>query len=148
MLEVFNGGGVLGTLNHTNIVLVHKIDVALSINDFTPIYLCNVLYKLIAKVSANRLKNVLPHIISSFQSTFVLGRPIIDIVMVAYELLHSMKARQKGRDESVALKFDISKAYDKIERKFLKSIMWRLGFSVKWIQLVIECVESITYSLW
>ncbi|XP_042964743.1 uncharacterized protein LOC122298967 [Carya illinoinensis] len=101
--------------------------------------------ELIAKVLANRLKHVLPNIISSLQSAFVPGRSIIDNVMVAYEILHTMKARQKGREGSMALRLDMSKAYDRIEWTFLRSIMKRLGFCDRWIQLIMICVESVRY---
>ncbi|XP_042944602.1 uncharacterized protein LOC122278481 [Carya illinoinensis] len=103
--------------------------------------------KLIAKVLANRLKHVLPNIISSLQSAFVPGRSIIDNVMVAYEILHTMKARQKGKEGSMALKLDMSKAYDRIEWTFLRSIMKKLGFCDRWIQLIMICVESVRYSV-
>ena len=51
-------------------------------------------------------------IISPTQSAFVLGRPITDNVIVAYEVLHSMHARKKGKTCSLALKLDVNKAYD------------------------------------
>lgn len=114
VLEFLNSGGMLNWLNHTNIVFVPKISLSLSVNEYRPILLCNVLYKLIAKNLTNRLKNVLPHIISSYQSAFVLGISIIENVMVAFKLLHTMKTRRKGRVGSMALMLDMSKAYDRI----------------------------------
>lgn len=90
------------------------------------------LYKLIAKVLANRLKVVLPHVISNTQSAFILGRLITDNVLVAYEALHTMATRLQGKKGYMALKFDMSKV-DRVEWVFLEAIMRKLGFVERWI---------------
>ena len=121
---------MLPEINHTNIVLIPKVKDPENMSNFRPISLCNVIYKIISKVLANRLKQVLPHIISPTQRAFVLRRLITDIVLVAYETLHTMHARQKGKKGSLALKLDISKAYDRVKWQFLQKIMEKMGFQV------------------
>ena len=115
VLEFLNTSYLLPDLNHTYIVLIPKIKNPVKVSDYRPISLCNVIYKIIAKVLANRLKQVLPHIISPTQSAFVPGRLITDNVLVAYEALHMMHGRKKGRNGTLAMKLDISKVYDRVE---------------------------------
>ena len=115
VLDFLNNGNMLPVINHTNIVLIPKVKNPERMSEFRPISLCNVIYKIISKVLANKLKQVLPQIIAPTQSAFVLGRLITDNVLVAYETLHTMHSRKKGKTGSMALKLDISKAYDRVE---------------------------------
>ncbi|KAF5454462.1 hypothetical protein F2P56_024124 [Juglans regia] len=78
---------------------------------------------------ANRLKRVMDDFISRCHSAFIPGRLISDNVIEAYEMLHSMKCRHRNRVRSMAVKLDISKAYDKVEWGYLEAVMrkWVLG---------------------
>jgi hypothetical protein len=93
--------------------------IILSVNDFQPISLCNVLYKITSKMLDNHLKVVLHVIISSNQRAFILGRLISDNILTAYETLHSMQTRHWGKTGYVAVKLDMSKAYDRVDWHFL-----------------------------
>lgn len=115
VLSFLNSGNFDVDLNATYIALIPKVSPSTKVTEFRPISLCNVLYKLIAKVLANRLKRVLPSVISRNQSAFIPGRLISDNVLVAYEALHTMDARLKGRKGFMAIKLDMSKAYDRVE---------------------------------
>ena len=119
VLDYFNSGVMDLAINHTHIVLIPKIKSPEKMSDFRPISLCNVIYKIISKVLANKLKQILPNIITPTQSAFVPGRLITDNVLVAYETLHTMHSWEKGKKGSLALKLGISKVYDRVEWHFL-----------------------------
>ena len=146
ILSCLKDGSLLKKINHTHICLIPKVKNPESVKDFRPISLCNVIYKLIAKVLANRLKKILPDIISETQSAFVPGRLISDNILIAFETLHHMKL-MKGKQGYMALKLDMSKAYDRVEWAFLEGIMLQMGFSESWVSMIMECVRTVSYSV-
>ena len=83
--------------------------------DFCPISLCNVVYKIASKIMANRLKQVLPQLVCENQSAFVAERLITDNVLVASEAMFHINQKRKGKMGKMALKLDMSKAYDWVE---------------------------------
>jgi hypothetical protein len=98
VLNVLNGGDMPEGWNDTYVVLIPKVKDPSRIKDLRPISLCNVLYKLVSKVLTNRLKIILPDIISDNQSAFVPGRLITDNILLAYEATHFLKNKKKGRE--------------------------------------------------
>lgn len=134
-------------INETFIVLIPKVKNPTTIAKFKPISLCNVMYKVMAKALANRLKNILPSIISTTQIAFIPERMIADSVIVVYEAMHSMKFRMKGSKGYMALKMDMSKAYDILEWSFIETVMKKMRFNRRWIDLTSRCVSTVSYSL-
>ena len=121
---ILTGAFPLG-LNNTLIVLIPKCDNPSSMKELRSISLCNVLYKLVVKVLANRMKDVLCRLISPSKAAFVPGRSIL----LASEVLHCLKRRTRGRFGDVALKLDISKAYDRVDWGFLQFMLRKMGFA-------------------
>lgn len=99
------------------------------VSELRPIALCNVLMKVITKILANRMKNMLEKVVSESQSAFIPGRLISDNIMVSYEIMHYLKKKKIGKDGYMALKLDMSKAYDRVEWDFLKAIMRKMGLN-------------------
>lgn len=97
--------------------------------DYRPISLCNVLYKVISKILANRRKLILPGIISLNQSAFVKERLLMENVLLASELVKDYhKDSISGR---CAMKIDISKAFDSVQWSFLLNTLEASNFSDK-----------------
>ena len=147
ILSCLNSRTILPGLNHTFISLIPKVKSPEYVTEFRPITLCNILYQLVSKVLANKLRKVLPHIISDFQSAFQSGKALSDNILVAFELLHHMKRRKSGKTRHMALKLDMSKAYDRLEWIFLQWIMEKMGFHPRWVGWIMECIKSVTYSV-
>jgi hypothetical protein len=92
--DFFASNHLLKEQNHTFIALIPKQLGPFSVNHFRPISLCNIIYKIIAKILANRLKGLLHHFISPYQSAFVPSRSIQDNSILAHELLHTLKNKK------------------------------------------------------
>lgn len=105
----------LDEANFMQIILIPKSNNADSTVGFRPISLCSVGYKVIAKIIANRLKMVLDVCINKVQGAFVSRHLISDNILVAHELMHTLKNKHVGLKESFALKLDMSKTYDKVD---------------------------------
>ena len=147
VLNALNTGVVHDSLNATFISLIPKIKNPKRVSDFRPISFCNVIYKLISKVLVNRLKQVLPNIVSGSQSAFLSGRLITDNVLVAFETLHYLKRKTKGKLGYMALKLDMSKAYDRMEWIFLEKVMRHVGFADSLIKIIMSCISSVSYAV-
>jgi len=146
VLDAINSAGIPEGWNETTIVLIPKVDSPEKVTQFGPISLCNVVYKVISKILANRLKKILPYIVSYYQSAFVPGRLITDNILVAYESIHAIKKKQ-GRRGLCAVKLDMHKAYDRVEWIYLKQIMLKMGFHPQWVDIIMSCVTTVKYNI-
>lgn len=132
------------SLNDTIVVLIPKVDNSICLKDLRPISLCNVLYKIVSKVLANRLKKVLHN---HFQYAFLPDRLITDNVTVAFEIIHSMRQKTKGTKFEAALKIDITKAYDRVDWLFLKHMLSKMGFGDQWIKWMWLYISIVNYNI-
>jgi len=114
VLDFLDAREVPTTLNHTNIVLILKVPNPSKVSDFGAISLCNVVYKLAMKIITNRMKTILPRIISLTQSVFKLCRLIANNILASFEAFHLMQL-QFCRNGLMAIKLDIGKAYDWVD---------------------------------
>jgi hypothetical protein len=119
-------------LNHNFLALIPKTNGSHSAHQFRPISLCNIAYKIISKILANKLKPLLHKIICLNQFAFIPNRNIQDNSILAYELLHTFK-NKKGKGDFLFLKMDMEKAFDIMDWCFLVAILEKIGFSPTWI---------------
>ena len=115
ILDFLNNGLSPPNFNETHIVLIPKIKEPKRVSDYRPISLCNMVFRITSKVIANRLKKILPSIISDTQSAFVHGSLITDNVLVAFEAMHHIIQKRSGQKGEIALKLDMSTTYDRVE---------------------------------
>lgn len=141
-LHILNEKGNIAPLNHTYITLIPMIEKPRDVTEYRPISSCNVIYRIIAKTIANRLKQILHHGIYPNQSAFIPNRFITDNIIIGCECLHKIRLNKGKKNGLVALKLDISKAYDRVEWSFLEHAMYQSGFSKTWIDLIMNCIST------
>ncbi|XP_074278012.1 uncharacterized protein LOC141601617 [Silene latifolia] len=146
VLGILRGTRSAGRLNKTHIVLIPKKKAPDKMSDYRPISLCNVVYKLVSKVLANRLKVFLGDVVSENQSAFTPGRQITDNTLIAFEIFHHMK-NSRSREGHMAIKLDMAKAYDRIEWTFLDRVLRVMGFETNWVERVMDCVQSVSFAV-
>ena len=95
------------------------------VNDFRPISLIGSLYKIIAKILANRLCLVIGDIVSEVQTAFVANRQILDGPFIKNKLINWCKSKKK---ETMTFKVDFEKAYDSVRWDYLIDVMLKFGF--------------------
>ena len=130
--------------NASFITLIPKVKDPQNLNEYRPISLIGCIYKIVAKLLANRLKKLMSHIINEKQSAFIRGRQLLHSVLIANEALEEAKRCHKP---CLVFKVDYERAYDSVSWGFLSYMMRRLGFCSKWISWIEGCLRSATISV-
>jgi hypothetical protein len=135
---------ILKALNATMITLIPKENEARTPDRYRPIALRNVVYKIISKVIANRLKPLLPSLISEEQTGFVEGWQILDNINHAHELIHTLKTQRRG---GMIIQLDLAKDYEKINWHHMVKTLEAFGFAQHWINWIVNLVSTTSCSL-
>lgn len=144
--DFFDNGQLPTELNETVVTLIPKVPMPECLNQLRPISCCNYIYKVISKIFVLRLKRFMGGLISHNQSAFVGGRLIQDNLIVAHEAFHALKQKTRGGKENMAIKLDMSKAYDRVEWIFIEKVLLAYGFEAAWVNKVMMLVTTVTYN--
>lgn len=90
---------------------------------------------------------MLHDIISPYQSAFILGRMITDNALIAFECIRKIQKACDTLTKFCAYKLDLTKAYDRVDWRFLQGALEKMGFEQQWIKWVMACVSSVSYSV-
>ncbi|KAK2660969.1 hypothetical protein Ddye_007502 [Dipteronia dyeriana] len=130
---------IVKDLNKTFIDLIPKCSKPESMKDFRSISVVGSMYKILAKVLANRIKFVMNTIIGDYQMAFVKNPQILDSFVIVEEIIHLWKYDNKG---SLLVKLDFKIAYDCVDHGFLDAMMREMGFGEKWRRWMQSCIST------
>jgi len=146
-LNILNNEGSIKDINHTYISLIPKVSSPTEPEEFRPISLSNVILKIITKTMANRIKQILPHIVHENKSAFLPGRLITDNSLIVFETLNYINKPMKKNIGYVGIKLDIAKAYDSLEWQFIHNTLTAMGFPPHIIKTIMLCITSVSFSI-
>ena len=144
--DVFRSQYIPAEINRILLVLIPKTENPISFKMYRPISLCTVAYKTITKIIVNRLQEILPDLIGPHQTSFVPGRHITENIIVAQEIIHSMR-RKKGRQGFMAITVDLEKAYDKLSWNFIHDTLQELNLPIRLTNLIMACITTANMNI-
>lgn len=139
-----SSGKIIESFTSSFIALISKSENPTTFDDYKPISLCNCIYKIVAKIIANRVRPILSKYISPEQFAFLQGSQIHEVVGTAQEILHSLHFKKiKG----MILKEDLSKAFDRANWLYIRMLLTHLGFSFDFIKWIMSCITNIPFNV-
>ncbi|KAK2642278.1 hypothetical protein Ddye_024041 [Dipteronia dyeriana] len=134
-LRCLNDGESLEAVNDTLVVLIPKVKFAERINEFRPISLCNVIYKIVLKALVNRFRLIIGEMVSESQSAVNPGRLISDNTIIVFECLHTIRTKRA-----------VSGAIEIVKRYPTSSSPMIASFSLKLLIRIVLLFEGINGS--
>jgi hypothetical protein len=145
VLEFFSSGQLLREVNSTILTLIHKKKNATSMGDYRPISCCNLVYKCITEILANRMIQGLEEVISSNQGAFIPKRGITENILLAQEVVCDYH-KDKGPPQCT-LKIDLMKAYDSLDWDYILHCLYCFGALAVYIEWIRACITSPSFTI-
>lgn len=133
-------------ISKSNMVLIPKIANPTKVSDYRPISICNVIYKIISKILASRIKPIINSLIHQNQAAFTPSRHISDHIILMREILHTFSL-STFRKSAFCLKSDLSKAFDRMDWKFIQHTLSLHGFPPGLTSWVMACIRSAHFTI-
>ena len=144
--KIFTAMEIAEELYRTHITFIPKILGSETLNNYQPISLCNIVYKIVSKILVARLRPLLGKLISPLQFAFIPSRRGTDNAIIMQELIH-MISRKKGRHGFMEVKIDLEKAYDKLEWGFIREMLIKKNLPHNIIKLIMSYVSTVSTSI-
>jgi hypothetical protein len=138
-INFHDGSLSLYRLNFGMIILIPKSQEAITIQQYRPISLLNVSFKIFTKVASNRITEITKRVISPTQTVFLPGRNFMEGVIILHKMIHEIHRKKQS---GVMLKLYFENAYDKIDWTFVQQILRMKGFSSTWCKWVTSFMEG------
>ena len=133
------GNMPLFKINYGIITLLPKKEDASKIEQYRPICLLNVSFKIFTKVGTNRVTSIVSRVVCPTQTAFIPGQNILEGVVVLHETIHELHRKKL---DGVLFKINFEKAYDKVNWSFLQQTLRMKGFSTQWCEWVARFVQG------
>ena len=132
-------------VSFTILTLIPKVVPANTMKDFRPIACCNILYKVISKILAKRLKILLPEAIEPSQSAFIKGRLLLENILLGSELVNGY--HKNALSSRCSIKFNISKAFDTVKWSFIVNILKGMALPDIFVHWIYLCISTASFSV-
>ena len=133
-------------VNSSLIILIPETPNPSSTNNYRPISLCNVVYKIISKLLVAKIQPLLHKLISPCQFAFIPRRWTAKNQLIIQEMLHSFEVR-KFKTGFIAIKLELQKAYDKVNWGFIQAVLFKFSFDEGFISWIIACISTVSFKV-